>query len=148
MTGVRINSVGAVTDSSFDGTIVEAHASSSGFMPYKAQAVVTHTLDSTASLINAIPGVNAVSGAFVVTVRLPAASTQQGAMFSFVNVSGKAHVVTASDGSSIVYQRQVSDVGVGSKLTLAANTTGSALLFCDGQKFMVLMASGSTVSGT
>jgi hypothetical protein len=148
MTGVRINELGPTTELARDGTQIDNHASGSGYLPYKMTSMVVHTLSTTGSGFVATPGLQQISGAFAVTVNLPTASLHPGAMFAFQNTSGKAHVVTASDGSSIVYQRQITDVGVGSKLTLAASVTGSCILFCDGLKFNVLMASGSTVSGT
>lgn len=148
MTGVRINEVGAIAELTREGTQIDNHASGSGYLPYKMQSLVVHTLSSTGSGMDATPGLQRISGAFAVTVRLPSASLHPGAMFAFQNVSAKAHVVTCSDGSSIVYERNIIDVGVGSRLTLGASLTGSAVLFCDGQKFLVLQASGSTVAGT
>lgn len=148
MTGVRINELGPVTEVARDGTQIDNHASGSGYLPYKMTSMLVHTLSTSGSGFYAVPGLQQISGAFAVTVQLPSASLHPGAMFAFQNTSAKAHVVTSSDGSSIVYQRGVADVGVGSKLTLTATPTGSALLFCDGLKYNVLMASGSTVSGT
>lgn len=148
MAGVRINDTGALTELARTGTQIDNHVSGSGYLPYKMQSMVVHTLSTTGSGFDAVPGLQQISGAFAVTVRLPSASLHPGAMFAFQNTSAKAHVVTSSDGSSIVYQRGIADVGVGSRLTLVASTTGSALLFCDGLKYNVLMASGSTVAGT
>lgn len=148
MTGVRINELGPTTELARDGTQIDNHASGSGYLPYKMQSMVVHTLSTTGSGFYAVPGLQQVSGAFAVTVMLPSASAHPGAMFAFQNTSAKAHVITASDGSALVYQRGVADIGVGSKLTLTATPTGSAVLFCDGLKYNVLMASGSVISGT
>lgn len=148
MTGVRINETGPITELTRNGTQIDNHASGSGYMPYKMQSIVVHSLSSTASNINATPGLQQISGAYAVTVRLPSASLHPGALFAFTNVSAKAHVVTSSDGSSIVFERNAVDVGQGSRLTMAASLTGSAVMFCDGQKFLVLQASGSVLAGT
>jgi len=145
MTGVRINELGPITELARVGVQIDTHASSSGYMPYKQTTVFPHTLSTTGSGFLAVPGMQTVSGAFPVTIQLPTASLNPGAMFTFVNTSGKAHALTGSNEAPFVGGLPGSYVG--SKLTLSASVNGTVALLCDGTNYLVMVGSG-TISGT
>lgn len=145
MTGTRINEKGAIAESTRQGTQIDSHVSSSGFMPFGVQTTYTHTLSSTASAgFNAVPGVNLISGAFANVVRLPLAANSAGAMVVFRNASAHAHQVTASletAGTRPVFQRD--GVQSGSLVTFAAEVGRGATFVCDGLKWYLMAGSGS-----
>lgn len=149
MTGVRINELGPITELARDGTQIDNHASSSGFLPYKQVSVVAHTTSTfnggTQVGLMAVAGLQTISGAVTHSIRMPTASLVPGSVFSFRNVSAQGHILTGSGEAPFVGPSP--GFAVGSQLTLGVPVGSSVVLYCDGLKYLVMAGSGS-VTGT
>ena len=148
MTGVRLNESGAVTERSREGTQIDAHVSSSGFFPMKAQTVWAHTTSSALAVSGgfpARPGLATISASNTLTIVLPAASAHAGATFAFRLTSNHQHIVTASNETGGTRGIVAKDgVLSGSALTFTAGAVNNgATLFCDGARFHLTAGSGS-----
>lgn len=147
MTGVRINQLGPVTELTREGTQIDNHVSSSGFMPFKAQSVWTHTTSSALTSsggFDARPGPQVISGVNALTIVLPSPSLNPGALFGFRVASAQAHILTASADTAGT-RTIVANDGVlsGSSCTLMGAVGANVLLYCDGAKFLMTAGSGS-----
>lgn len=148
MTGVRINQLGAVTEGTREGTQIDAHVSSSGFMPFKAQSTWAHTTASVATAQGGFParaGMSTISSSVAETISLPAASSNAGAIFAFRLTSNHQHVITASAETGGTRGIVAKDgVLSGSALTFTAGAVNNgATLLCDGARFHLIAGSGS-----
>lgn len=148
MTGVRISDKGALTELAREGTQIDAHVSSSGFLPFRAQGVWAHTTSSALTGSGgypARPGLQTISGANALTIDLPAASSVAGAMLAFRVTSNHQHVLSASAETGGTRSIVAKDgVLSGSALTFTAGAVNnSATLYCDGARFHLMAGSGS-----
>lgn len=149
MTGVRINEKGSIAELVRDGTQIDNHASSSGFLPYKQVSVVAHTTSTfnggTQVGLLAVAGLQTISGAVTHSIRMPTASLMPGSIWSFRNISAQGHILTGSGEAPFVGPSP--GFAVGSQLALGAVAGVSVTLYCDGFKYLVMAGSGS-VTGT
>lgn len=115
---------------------------------------ITTIANNTGSL----PGLYVLNAGAIATVKMPAATEYPGGMFIFRNGSsgGYANILTGSDSDSsglkvfAAYPGTTANLNAnGSKLTLATPVGSSVALVSDGNKFLVMAASGSfTIDGT
>mgnify|MGYP001578037790 CR=1 FL=1 len=149
MTGVRISDVGAITELVRDGTQIDNHASSSGYLPYKQVTTVAHTTSTfnagTQVGLIAVAGLQTISGAVTHSIRMPSASLAAGAMFAFRNVSAQGHLLTGSGEAPFV--GPTPGFAGGSQLAMGVTVGSQVVLFCDGLKYVVIGGSGS-ITGT
>ena len=147
MAGVRIGAAGPITEATREGSAVDYHVSSSGFMPHRQGVVFAHITGSNSSSLLAFPGVQTVSGNTAHTIQMPLVASNAGAMFTFRTLSAHAHVLTGSGetGGSTVFQNYLPTGSqiVGATLTMAAVVGASVVLYSDGAHFIVLGGSGS-----
>jgi len=147
MTGTRIGSTGPIAELAREGTAVDYHVSSSGFMPHKQSVVYTHVTGSNSSSLLVYPGVQVVSGNTVHTLQMPLVASHPGAMFTVRTTSAHAHILTASleAGGATPFRNQpaAGAAVVGATLTMANSVGSSVVLLCDGTNFLVIGGSGS-----
>lgn len=150
MTGTRIYNAGAIAESTREGTQIDSHVSSSGFMPFKVQAINAHTLSSTGSGIVAVPGAQTISGAFAVTVQVPLVANGAGSILLFRSISHHAHVLTCSlDAAGTLGFVDHAGVVSGSKFTMNQATSGTVAIFMgDGTRYYHIGGHSGSISGT
>lgn len=134
------------------GTQLENDVLNKGFAPFPVYALLTLTASTTITAAHC--GVNAINGAGGLSMIMPTAASCPGAMFTFRNVSGHAHVLTGSaeTNGTRVFHDGVSNTR-GSKITLSSSVGPSVTILSDGLQFIVIgSSSGSTsafaISGT
>lgn len=99
------------------------------------------------------PGVYTISGAGILTMTMPLASSVPGGLFVFRAASAHAHVLTGSQevNGTQVFAGHVgaTPANAGSALTFPAVVGSSVALISDGKNYLFTAASGSfTISGT
>lgn len=99
------------------------------------------------------PGVYTLSGSSALTWVMPLASSVPGGTFVLRSASAQAHILTGSQESSgkkvFAGMSGATPANEGSALTLDSVEGSSVALVSDGNKFLVMAASGSCViSGT
>ena len=99
------------------------------------------------------PGVYTLSGSVALTWVMPLASSVAGGTFVFRSASAHAHVLTGSQEASgkkvFAGMAGATPAGEGSALALESVEGSSVALLSDGNKFLVMAASGScALSGT
>lgn len=99
------------------------------------------------------PGVYTLSGSSALTWVMPLASSVAGGTFVFRSASAHSHILTGSQESSgkkvFAGMAGATPAGEGSALALENIVGSSVALLSDGNKFLVMAASGScALSGT
>lgn len=151
MAGTRINEKGPVAELNREGTQIDSHVSSSGFMPFRVAQTYTHTVSSTGSGgFRAVPGVNLIGGTFANTIQMPPVAAGAGAMFTFRITSNVAHVLTCSaDVTGTLGFVGADGVTSGSRFTMNQATIGTAAIFIgDGRRWWHTTGHTGSVSGT
>jgi hypothetical protein len=147
MTGTRIGATGPIAELAREGTAVDYHVSSSGFMPFAQGVVYTHVTGTNSSSLKVFPGVNVVSGNTVHTLQMPLVASHVGALFTVRTTSAHAHILTGSleAGGTTVFMSQPSFGAaiVGATLTLASSVGSAVALLSDGAHFLLVAGSGS-----
>ena len=140
------SSHGVVTTLNDVGVSIEANVGNQGFSPFKLDTINAITSAGTLTAANA--GLNTVSGSSAIVSVMPPASAVPGALFTFRNLSAKAHALTGSQetaGTKVFCDGTDS----GSKVALSSTVGRSITLLSDGVSFVILGTSGSyTISGT
>ncbi len=152
--GTKItNAKGVVQTKGTTGTSIQADTQNSGFMPYAIGSVTRLTTETTMSLATHPGGIYSLSAAAAFEVKMPAAATVAGALYTFKAYNAKAFTLTGSaetpgTGESTVFTHVSSSAETGSRLTFAAAANNSVTLFCDGTSFIILGSRGvTTLSG-
>lgn len=145
MAGTRIGSQGPIAERDQEGTSVEYHVSSSGFMPHKQAVVFAHVTGSNSSSLRVFPGVQTVSGNSAHTLTMPSVASSVGALFTVRSLSAHSHILSSSVGDTtpFMWYNAVGGAIVGNLLTLAAAVGASVTMISDGAHFMVISPSGS-----
>lgn len=143
--GIRVtNAAGEKQINGTTGTQLENDTLNKGFAPFPVYALQTLTASTT--ITTAHCGINAINGAGGLSMIMPLAANCPGAMFTFRNVSGHAHVITGSaeTAGTRVFHDAASNTR-GSKITLSSSVGPSVTIMSDGLQFVVIgSTSGST----
>ncbi len=151
MAGTRINEKGPVAEMNREGTQIDSHPSSSGFMPFRVATSYTHTVSTTGSGgFRAVPGLNLISGAFANTVQMPPVAAGAGAMFIFRTLSAAQHVLTCSaDVTGTLGFVGADGFTSGSRFVMSQGAVGSAAIFLgDGRRWWHVTGHSGSVAGT
>jgi hypothetical protein len=147
MTGTRIGVQGPIAELNREGTAVEYHVSSSGFMPHQQGVIAAHITGSNSSSLKVFPGVQTVSGNTAHTLQMPLVAGTAGAMFTVRSTSAHAHILTGSLETAGAQAFQNSPATgltlAGQAVTLAAAVGASVILYSDGAHFVIIGGSGS-----
>lgn len=150
MSRTVIDNTGVVTYASGDGVTFNASVS---YATAPVMNLSTLTSSSAAPLTMSSGGAYTVTGTGATQVVMPTAASVPGAVITVRSLSAQAHFLTGSQEASGVKVFAgfpgVTPGGEGSKLALPAVVGSSVALVSDGNKFLVMAASGSfTISGT
>ena len=119
------------------GMVIDGSSGVSGLSPYSTNST-TQTADATLGAGSG--GVQVMSSSTgAVTLTLPDASVSPGMLLTARNGSEHAHILTASQGPSII----ADSTTLGDTITMAAQLNASAVLQSDGSAWIVLGSSGS-----